>query len=549
MKFLKNLVFIPLFLTAMVYGQNNLVITEIMYNPPESGTDSLEFIEIYNNSSSSIDLTGYTMVGVTYTFPAISIASNGFYLLTVDSVKFSKFYGVSAHKWTSGGLNNNQGEGIALKNASGVTVDSVRYGTSGLWSNRANGNGPSLVFCNFNLDNNVGSNWKYSIDYVGKNSAGDSIWASPGELDLSCTTVFSQVFPAKNAINVAITTPISITFDTPIRNIDNSDITDLNISSLLVFKETDASGNNVPFSATISTNKKVVSIVPTSVLTNNQKYYVEFIAGAEDTLNNAFVGVSWSFTTIISGATAANIKITEIMYNPPTTTDTLEFIELYNNESTAVNLAGFHFTRGVVDTLPNYILPAGSFVIIAVDSAKFTKFFNIPALKWTSGSLSNTGESIVIRNQYDMLIDSVTYSSSTPWPSTSNGASICRGPLAGSDAANWSATTVLAGQNQSGTSIYANPGAMCDVTAVETKINSDIKVYPNPSNDVININGNVYSSYYEVRNMLGSIVLSGKLNGSENKIQVSSINNGIYFLTIKNSKGEQLYFEKLIKTN
>ena len=27
----------------------DLVISEIMYNPPESGTDSLEFIEIYNN--------------------------------------------------------------------------------------------------------------------------------------------------------------------------------------------------------------------------------------------------------------------------------------------------------------------------------------------------------------------------------------------------------------------------------------------------------------------------------------------------------------------
>src|SRR5690606_18090272 len=26
-----------------------IVITEIMYNPPESGTDSLEFIELYNN--------------------------------------------------------------------------------------------------------------------------------------------------------------------------------------------------------------------------------------------------------------------------------------------------------------------------------------------------------------------------------------------------------------------------------------------------------------------------------------------------------------------
>ena len=39
-------------------AQNDIVITEIMYNPPESGTDSLEFIEIYNKGEGTIDLSG-----------------------------------------------------------------------------------------------------------------------------------------------------------------------------------------------------------------------------------------------------------------------------------------------------------------------------------------------------------------------------------------------------------------------------------------------------------------------------------------------------------
>ena len=42
----------------------DIVITEIMYNPPESSTDSLEFIEIYNNEISAVDLTGYSLSGV-----------------------------------------------------------------------------------------------------------------------------------------------------------------------------------------------------------------------------------------------------------------------------------------------------------------------------------------------------------------------------------------------------------------------------------------------------------------------------------------------------
>ncbi|HAQ38663.1 MAG TPA: hypothetical protein DCQ58_09165, partial [Saprospirales bacterium] len=44
-------------LAFQTYGQ--LVITEIMYNPPESGTDLTEFIEIYNNSDQAINLNGY----------------------------------------------------------------------------------------------------------------------------------------------------------------------------------------------------------------------------------------------------------------------------------------------------------------------------------------------------------------------------------------------------------------------------------------------------------------------------------------------------------
>jgi len=36
-----------------------IVITEIMYNPPESGTDSLEFIELMNNDTVTVNLLDF----------------------------------------------------------------------------------------------------------------------------------------------------------------------------------------------------------------------------------------------------------------------------------------------------------------------------------------------------------------------------------------------------------------------------------------------------------------------------------------------------------
>lgn len=63
---MKKIVTLLLFCTQ-VQAQ---IITEIMYNPPESGVDSLEYIEIYNNTNSEIDITGFS------TFGKINISSS-----------------------------------------------------------------------------------------------------------------------------------------------------------------------------------------------------------------------------------------------------------------------------------------------------------------------------------------------------------------------------------------------------------------------------------------------------------------------------------------
>ena len=55
----------------------NLVITEIMYNSPESGTDSLEFIEIYNNDVMAVNLLDYKIsYGTTFKVLDVAYALN-----------------------------------------------------------------------------------------------------------------------------------------------------------------------------------------------------------------------------------------------------------------------------------------------------------------------------------------------------------------------------------------------------------------------------------------------------------------------------------------
>ena len=156
-----------------------LVITEIMYNPPESGTDSLEFIEVYNHDNIAVDLTGYYFSdGVTFHFPSMTLNPGEYFVVAVDSLIFLDFFGVTAYEF-AGGLSNS-GELITIRNSFGMLIDSVMYDDQAPWPTEPDGLGPSLRFCDPGLDNSIADFWGVSIEFAGLNANGDTIWASPG---------------------------------------------------------------------------------------------------------------------------------------------------------------------------------------------------------------------------------------------------------------------------------------------------------------------------------------------------------------------------------
>jgi PKD repeat protein len=156
----------------------NLVITEIMFNPPESGSDSLEFIEIYNLGN-SMNLEGfYFSAGVVFEFPSVTLANGEYTLVAVNSAAIQNTFGKPSLQWTSGGLSNS-GEVITLKDKYGVTIDEVTYANAAPWYPAANGEGPSLTLCDPSSNNALPVNWKASSEYAAINAAGDSIFATP----------------------------------------------------------------------------------------------------------------------------------------------------------------------------------------------------------------------------------------------------------------------------------------------------------------------------------------------------------------------------------
>ncbi len=174
----------------IVFNDNtgNVKLTEINYNDPGAGTDSLEFIEIKNMDANTIDIGGWQFTsGVAFTFPSGYQIQGGQYLVIARfPINIFTVYNKISLGWDAGSaLNNTGGETITLSNASGVTINSVTYNNALPWDTAANGHGPSLVLCGENADNTVASNWTTSLDLVGVYN-GINLYGSPGG---PCVTV------------------------------------------------------------------------------------------------------------------------------------------------------------------------------------------------------------------------------------------------------------------------------------------------------------------------------------------------------------------------
>ncbi len=161
----------------------SLVINEIMYNDGV-GQDSLEFIEILNNSADSIELGGLVLKSNTidFNFPKFTLRPYNTFVIAKYPNLIKKYFNINADSWGQGGLNNKADTITIYDNANNI-IDKVEYFEDGDWSNKADGLGYSLSLCDNRSDNNNGNNWQASPVYAGFNYKGNKIHANPGYLN------------------------------------------------------------------------------------------------------------------------------------------------------------------------------------------------------------------------------------------------------------------------------------------------------------------------------------------------------------------------------
>ena len=114
----------------------------------------------------------------------------------------------------------------------------------------------------------------------------------------------------------------------------------------------------------------------------------------------------------------SSVVINEIHYDPPDKTQRAEFIELYNNTNASIDLSGWQLDDAVEYAIPSgTVLPAQSYLVVAEDPDTADAAFGIQSIGPWKGTLRNSGERILLRNEVGTVIDEVDYQRGFPWPS------------------------------------------------------------------------------------------------------------------------------------
>jgi hypothetical protein len=153
---------------SVVVQDNNLRLTEIMYNPADG--DDYEFIELKNLGASELALANISIVeGVSFSFPPNTppLAPGEIAVLVSNPTAFAEKYPDVPISGVYDGHLSNKGEKITLLDATGEVLIEVEYNDENGWPVSADGRGDSVVLFDPIGDPNDPRNWRTSTNLEG----------------------------------------------------------------------------------------------------------------------------------------------------------------------------------------------------------------------------------------------------------------------------------------------------------------------------------------------------------------------------------------------
>jgi len=472
------------------FPTSTIVINEIMFAPVGGEP---EWIEIYNSSSDSINLSGWSVTD-RFATPVTATISDEIFILPKSYLVITRDSSITLyHKSIPSkimvlnfpGLNNNQ-DGVLLSDNRGLTIDSVLYIST--WGGT---NGFSLERKDITAGSNLEVNWSSSTD---------NEMSTPGRINSIANRNYDL---EANDISFEPRYPVLGDDVIPSLKVINKGQSKASNFSVKFFIDTNS--DNVP-DQLLSTESGLnlagfdsINIKSTSEITNlQQKIFIGaniVFAQDEDMLNN------YLEASIEPGFAISSILINEVMYAPETGEP--EWIELINNSNNPINMKNWSVSDILPSPTKNFItnsdliINSDEYLILTKDSSFFSIYPNVQSkVKLVNfGSLGNSSDGIIIYDFRDAKIDSLLYSST--WGGN-NGFSLERISLtkATNDSTNWT-TSLSANHSTPGVSnsiinIAAGTKGQLIINEImydHSDGNTEFVEFYNNSNDNIDIGG------------------------------------------------------------
>ncbi|MCG8373355.1 MAG: lamin tail domain-containing protein, partial [Balneolales bacterium] len=472
-----------------------VVINEILYR--RFNELSPEFVELYNRSDASFDLSGWELVdagGNDAIIPEGTILRTREYLVLTDREDFAEEINHAIYLSDFPSLND-RGDELVLRNSAGIIIDSLFY--EDVWG----GNIPGISLERIDPENasNDASNWATSKAPGGFSAGMES---SVFEND---TTPPEIIFSSLSG------SVVRVVFSEYIVTVP--DETEYFVNGQETFPEEgiESSGNELLLTWTPGLEVSTNSLV----LNEDVK-----IRNVSDVKGNRATEISSPIASLLK---PGSIVINEIMFDPLADSDDnlpdqTEYIELYNPTDEAISLEGVFLhdapnelneIRSLEPVTSQYkwIQPDGYFLIYSEDEtnnfneSQTARYFELQdetdqftmQIERSGLSLASSGDAIYLADSTGTTIDSVFYDETWQNPNLidTDGIALERiDPNGGSnDENNWSSsTTAFGGTPLMENSIFQEAGAAPD--------NVGISFSPNPfSPDDDGFEDNLFINY------------------------------------------------------
>ncbi|MEO8446265.1 MAG: lamin tail domain-containing protein [bacterium] len=540
------MILVLFFVNAKCYSQ---IVNEIMYSPADA---SNEWFEIFNTSSSAVDLQNWKWKDATSTLRTITtqntvLDTNSYLIICQDSVKFKNQFSAFNGKLiqTAWSQLNNSGDNLILINPAGIRVDSLTFSSS--WG--GNTGGYSLEKINSVGPANSPSNWGTCIEPAqGSPGKKNSITPKPFDLLLKSFTT-EPLFPSTDE-SLTLISVIKNPGLNPAQNFQLKIYSDINLDSMPQPDEL----INSQSTSLLNSGDSIIHVYTIQDPDTGTAQFISKIIYADDydTLNNQIIKRFY----VSSQSGSGGMVINEIMYDP--LTNQSEWVEFYNASAQSVNIKKWKFKdASVTVTLSDsdvFINP-GDYLMIAHDSSIYQKFAyiastqNVKVKISASVSLNNSGEELSLTDSINNVVDRVAYFPA--WHNSelieTKGISLERinPAFTSSENSNWSSCANTLG---------GTPGLLNSIFTKNITSDSEIEITPNPFSpdgdgleDFALIRYKLTSPFsqmnikiYDIKGRLVRNLANNNITGSEGTIVFNGLGNddqklriGIYILLIE----------------